>query len=381
MTFGLAGLASRPGEGATVAARESAAEHARRAAEAAAVLRAKADAAEAAAARWEAGRDGEERLSTAIDELARYGYRQLPDRSFPGRSSNLDLVVIGPAGVFVLDAKNWSGTLEFDGKVMRHNGRRRAQEIESVRGQAAMVAELLDQHGYGAVPVRPALCFMGSAKVGGYRPMDRVHLVDGEHVAGWIFHLEPALDPEWIDATVAFLEHMLSPRVGHDVGEAVPPDEPVVFLTPWFKYGKRRLYVRDEEGADGGYLDLVSGDVVGTSAAAESVLRRMLVHYAEVDDGEMSADDRGAICRFLDSFRLKPSAPAEVPLQLVVGQLWRGRGMQRLYVHRLTFTDEKVELGFYDLNDGLAICGNRADEPVVRYCGRCYANVVATRGT
>ena len=366
-----------------MAAGESAAEHARRATDAAARLRAQADAADIVAARWDAGRIGEERLSEAVETLAQYGYYQLPDRSFPGRSSNLDLVLVGPAGVFVLDAKNWSGTITFDGKVLRQNGQRRAEELDSVRSQAAMVAELLKQHGYGSVQVHPALCFMGSAKVGGYQPLNQVHLMDGEHVAGWIFHMKPALNPQWVAATVAFLEHMLPSRVSHNTGVATAPDEPVVFLTPWRKFGKRRMYVRDEEGAEGGYLDLASGDVVGTSRAAESVLRRMLVHYATETvagngsgAGAISAEDRGGIRRFLDSVRLKPKVPDDLPLQLVVGQLWRGSEMQRLYVHRLTFTDEKLQLGFYDLNDGLAVCPDRVDESVVRYCGRRYADVV-----
>ena len=41
---------------------------------------------------------------------------------FPGRSeSNLDHVLVGPAGVVLIDAKNWSGNLsEWEGGLFKH---------------------------------------------------------------------------------------------------------------------------------------------------------------------------------------------------------------------------------------------------------------------
>ncbi len=94
---------------------------------------------------------GEQRLADLLRGLADSGFRVLADRGFPARRAITDLLVVGPTGVFVLDAKNWSGRLEVDGTAIRHNGRRRVHEIRAVRGQAAMVAELLDSGGMDLV--------------------------------------------------------------------------------------------------------------------------------------------------------------------------------------------------------------------------------------
>ena len=97
---------------------ESARLRAQKANDSAAHLRRKADHAERAARRWEQGQIGEELLSDLLEPLGLRGFRQLPDRGIPGRSSNIDLLVVGPPGVLVLDAKNWSGTVQTDGSLV-----------------------------------------------------------------------------------------------------------------------------------------------------------------------------------------------------------------------------------------------------------------------
>ena len=236
---------------------ESAGDRAKDAAAAAEHLQKKADRAAEAARRWEQGREGEQRLADLLRGLADSGFRVLADRGFPGQTGNLDLLVVGPTGVFVLDAKNWSGRLEVDGTAIRHNGRRRVHEIEAVRGQAAMVAELLDSGGMDLVPVRPALCFMGAANVGGRVGLERVNLVDADQVCAFVAGQDVVLNDEWIEAVYRYLSDALPSRSEKESGSEEAPREPVVFMTLWARFGKRRLYVKDELGMDGGYLDLV----------------------------------------------------------------------------------------------------------------------------
>ena len=78
------------------------------------------------------------------------GWVALHDLAWPGRQrANLDHVVVGPGGVFVVDAKNWSGRVEVRDQVLRQNGRKREQAVVSA-AEAAIALQ-------GIVPP-PAYC-------------------------------------------------------------------------------------------------------------------------------------------------------------------------------------------------------------------------------
>ena len=59
---------------------------------------------------WAVGAAGEEKLAAELDRVA--GLRMLHDRRVPGTRGNIDHIVIAPAGVFVIDAKNNQGRIE-----------------------------------------------------------------------------------------------------------------------------------------------------------------------------------------------------------------------------------------------------------------------------
>ncbi len=60
----------------------------------------------------------------------------LHDVHWPGRQfANIDHIVVGPSGVFVIDSKNWEGQVDVRQGVFRHNGRRREREIAGRRGR------------------------------------------------------------------------------------------------------------------------------------------------------------------------------------------------------------------------------------------------------
>lgn len=98
---------------------------------------------------WERGAHGEVEVARALDSLPE-GWVVLHDLAWPGRPrANLDHVVIGPGGVFVVDAKNWSGRVEVRDQVLMQNGRRREPAVAST-AEAAIAVQTL-------VPV-PTLC-------------------------------------------------------------------------------------------------------------------------------------------------------------------------------------------------------------------------------
>ena len=128
---------------------------------------------------FETGAAGEVTVAGIMDALTPEGYHVLHDRCLPGSAANIDHVLIGPAGVFVVDTKNWSGELAIEGNILRQNGRRRDRHVELVRDQAVEIAMMLDELSISRA-VRPVICFVGSAAVTERILLERVHLLTAE---------------------------------------------------------------------------------------------------------------------------------------------------------------------------------------------------------
>ncbi|WP_353618984.1 nuclease-related domain-containing protein [Microbacterium sp. ASV49] len=115
---------------------------------------------------WERGAIGEELLAERLRDLPD-SFRVLHDRRIPGTRANIDHLVVGPGGVWVVDAKRYVGqrpSLDVEGGILRPRveslrigGRDRTKLIEGVRGQVALVVGTIDD---SAVPVTGALCFL-----------------------------------------------------------------------------------------------------------------------------------------------------------------------------------------------------------------------------
>jgi hypothetical protein len=101
---------------------------------------------------WAAGAEGERRVAETLDTLGQYGWTALHDVHWPGRPlANLDHVAIGPGGVFIIDAKNWSGDVTLTDGVLRQNRYRRDRELEAVADATAAVTALVSPKHRSAV--------------------------------------------------------------------------------------------------------------------------------------------------------------------------------------------------------------------------------------
>ncbi|NTW40874.1 MAG: nuclease, partial [Cellulomonadaceae bacterium] len=79
-----------------------------------------ADEARAAAARYGIADVTEKATARALAPLAAVGHHLLADRRWPGsRRAQVDLVVVGPGGVFVVDTKAWREVSIADGRIFR----------------------------------------------------------------------------------------------------------------------------------------------------------------------------------------------------------------------------------------------------------------------
>lgn len=122
----------------------------------------------------------------------------------PGLSeANLDHLVAGPAGVLLIDAKNWSGHVtEWEGSLYRHSfgadGTRNHQsmheQLAKVHGMGARMAEIL------GAPVTPVICLAGAdaQRFGEPQQVRGVWVVPTGQLAGWLTSRTARMDGETI---------------------------------------------------------------------------------------------------------------------------------------------------------------------------------------
>ena len=163
-------------------------------------------AAEADLHRWTAGAEGERLVADTLAGLEVLGWRVLHDVHWPGRpKANLDHVLVGPGGIVVVDAKNWSGHVEVRGGVLRCANYAKHDVVEAAKGAVAGVAALLEPaHRRLVVPV---LCFvqqdLAPVLASGVWVMGR------DRLAAWLTALPAVLDPNEVYAIWAYLGRTL----------------------------------------------------------------------------------------------------------------------------------------------------------------------------
>jgi len=120
---------------------------------------------------WATGSSGERRLGAYLDSLDDDVSRiVLHDRRIPGTRTNIDHIAITQGGVFVIDAKTYTGKVRkidkgswFSTDVRLYVGRRdRSQLVRDMARQVEAVRNALGEPAIAefAVPVVPVLCFV-----------------------------------------------------------------------------------------------------------------------------------------------------------------------------------------------------------------------------
>lgn len=119
---------------------------------------------------WAKGAEGERRLALRLTvELSDVAI-VLHDRKVLRTRGNIDHIVVAATGVWVIDAKNYSGKVEQrdlggwfkTDKQLYVDGRKQPTLVAGLGWQADAVRAALDAFGRGAVTVHSALCFIGS---------------------------------------------------------------------------------------------------------------------------------------------------------------------------------------------------------------------------
>ena len=117
------------------------------------------------AAKWRRGAEGERRTAQLLAPLRHLGWTVLHDRRIPGSAANVDHLVIGPTGVWLVDSKSWRGRVKVLGDGRLWYGRRCLDgDLRVLRWAAKEIDRTLGWHGYMAEPpqVQAVLCVHGA---------------------------------------------------------------------------------------------------------------------------------------------------------------------------------------------------------------------------
>ena len=75
-----------------------------------------------AAARYQVEPHVERDVLNALNPLTEIGYHLLPNRGWPGsRTAQVDLIVVGPSGLYIVDTKSWSNVTIEGGRIYRQD--------------------------------------------------------------------------------------------------------------------------------------------------------------------------------------------------------------------------------------------------------------------
>jgi hypothetical protein len=154
---------------------------------------------------WRRGAAGEQRTARLLGPLERQGWVVLHDLALPGSRANLDHLVIGPGGVFVVDSKQYRGRLQLDPSGRLWHGRYPlAPTLRAVSFEADRAAQVLaDPH-----VVVPIVAVHGAQVPWGKVVTQGVPVVSARRLPTMLRTLPAVLGPE----RVAWLAHQARSR-------------------------------------------------------------------------------------------------------------------------------------------------------------------------
>ncbi len=180
------------------------------------------DAAASRAAAFAAGAKGERMVASELALLTAVGFRVVHDRAAGGRA-NLDHLVAGPSGVWIVNAKHWSGPIEIaDGK-LKQKGRTRNKQLERAAMERELVHRALELRGLDA-PVRSVFAFTADTPEAA-REIDGVLVVGVAELSGAIEQSDTVLDALTVDRIASILTSAFPPASAASLGPYVDESE------------------------------------------------------------------------------------------------------------------------------------------------------------
>jgi Nuclease-related domain len=150
---------------------------------------------------WRRGAAGERRTARLLAALERHGWAVLHDLAIPGSQANIDHLVIGPGGVFVIDSKQYRGRLQFDPSGRLWYARYPlAPTLREVSFEADQAAQVLPDPG---VVVLPIVAVQGARVPWGKVVLEGVPVVPARRLPSMLRKLPAVLGPERVAAVAS----------------------------------------------------------------------------------------------------------------------------------------------------------------------------------
>jgi hypothetical protein len=143
---------------------------------------------------WRRGAEGERRTARLLGPLERQGWAVLHDLAVPRSQANIDHLVIGPGGVFVIDSKQYRGRLQLDPTGRLWHGRYPlAPALRAVSFEADQAALVLTDPDVVVVPI---VAVHGAQVPWGKVVTDGVPVVAARRLPSMLGRLPAVLGPE-----------------------------------------------------------------------------------------------------------------------------------------------------------------------------------------
>jgi hypothetical protein len=159
---------------------------------------------------WQRGAAGERHVARLLEPLVEHGWGVHHDLRIPGSKANIDHVVVGPPGIFVVDAKHYRGRLRLSGDGQLWHGRYLlAPALSTIRWEADKLQAVI---GAADIAVTPIVAVSGAAVPYGQVTATDVTVVPARRLPGLLRSLPPSLTPERAREVAAHINRRLDTR-------------------------------------------------------------------------------------------------------------------------------------------------------------------------
>lgn len=156
------------------------------------------------------GWSGERDISRLLQDLPD-SYSVFRDVRIGDHKGNLDFVVVGPGGIFILEVKAHGGDIGYNGYALTVNGHTFADKnfFNQIHGQTWALKNYLEAHGAGGAYIHSALVFSNPHAQAhfGYNLVNRVYIIQKDFLLGLFSQSPPyhytAVPREKIEAALA----------------------------------------------------------------------------------------------------------------------------------------------------------------------------------